>query len=233
MAKNRRIDADDASGGGGWLFALGAGAGLALGVFLLRRSPGSGESAGGRLMREARRAAERVMPGAQEGGEWYQPGQMQLEDAVVEALAQDELLGDRDLEVGALEAGVIELSGSVGSAREASRAVALTRRVAGVTTVLNRIAVASAAQREAAEEGHGDWGGRVSGMGRRRQGYDTDPDRPDDAQHMRERALEASDLREYEEEDISYARPRLAARPGHGVDNPTHFAEDELDNQTP
>jgi hypothetical protein len=69
-------------------------------------------------------------------------------------------------------------------------------------------------------------------MGQRRQGEETDPG-ADDSQHLREMALEQSDIDQYEDEDLAHSRPRVGARPGTGVGNPTHYAEDELDNQDP
>jgi hypothetical protein len=69
-------------------------------------------------------------------------------------------------------------------------------------------------------------------MGQRRQAEETDPG-ADDSQHMREMALEQSDRDQYEDEDLAHSRPRVGARPGTGERNPTHYAEDELDNQDP
>jgi len=79
----------------------------------------------------------------------------------------------------------------------------------------------------------GEWGGRTVGMGRRRQGRETDPDRADDSRHMRARELDLADRAQYEDEDLAHSQPRLTARPGHGDAKPEGFAEDELDNQTP
>ena len=78
----------------------------------------------------------------------------------------------------------------------------------------------------------GEWTGRNVGMGQRRQGEQTDPG-ADDSQHLREVALEQSDLAQYEDEELAHAQPRVGSRPGNGSTNPTHYAEDELDNQEP
>ena len=77
----------------------------------------------------------------------------------------------------------------------------------------------------------GEWTGRNIGMGRRRQGDETDP-AMDDSRHMREVALEQSDRAQFEDEDLAHSQPRLSARPGPGAPE-TVYAEDEMDNQDP
>jgi hypothetical protein len=75
--------------------------------------------------------------------------------------------------------------------------------------------------------------GNMIGMGSRRQGRETDPDRPDDSQSIEGGALEAADRDQFADEGYG-ARPRIAERPE--VQQPvnrTNFNEDELDNQDP
>jgi hypothetical protein len=231
MAKNRQVEQE--GGAGGWMFALGAGAGLALGMFLSgQRQEGRISTSG--LVQGARSAAGRIRPGRRRRDPRNQAELTQLEDRVLDAMIRDDILAGRGVDVGAISAGIIELSGSVRSLLEAERAVSLAGAVPGVETVVNRLDVESELAR-ATRLGRGggrEWGGRVSGMGRRRQGHSTDPDQADDAQHHREVALEQTDRREFEDEGV-HAEPRLAARPSAAPGNPTTFSEDELDNQEP
>lgn len=226
MARKQRLEEEQ--GGGGWLFALGAGAGLALGMFLAGRGGATLEGTRDRLAQGARDAVRRFRPDAElEGGD---AALRTLEDDVIDALMADEVLSGRGIDIGALREGVVELSGVVESDDEAELAVSVAESVPGVERVINRLEVEVAAGQGG---GGAEWTGRVSGMGRRRQGRDTDPDRSDDSRHLREVSLEHTDRREFEEEGISHSRPRMAARPGTGPVNPTRFGEDELDNQEP
>lgn len=123
----------------------------------------------------------------------------QLEKAVVERLLADPRLKERPIEVGALNDGIVELTGTVRDEEEARQAVSLAGGVPGVRTVLNRLDIE-------AEEAHlslvrrrheasgapaeSHWYGLgVVGTGRRRQGRDTDPDRPDDRVELLERSM--------------------------------------------
>jgi len=122
-----------------------------------------------------------------------------LEDRVREALETDEVLRNRGLEIGVLAEGIVELTGTVRDEAEADRAVTLARRVPGIRTVLNRLDLEiiedhlADTRRRFAEgepslhETH--WYGIRVGMGRRRQGHETDPDRPDDRVPIASREL--------------------------------------------
>jgi osmotically-inducible protein OsmY len=163
-----------------------------------------------------------------------------LEDAVLDAFLADEVLGERGIDVGAISRGIIELSGSVYTDDEADRAVRLAQRVDGVDTVVNRLDVEDdghlrgrfplrdddAARRET------EWTGLNVGMGRRRQGRDTDPDRSDDSRHIQEVSLEHTDRSEFELE-TGHSRPRNAERPEVQDGKPSKYREDQLDNQDP
>jgi hypothetical protein len=242
MARSSRRDYDDEQGGGGdaLLVALGAAGGLVLGLLLARGvqdPPESVRQAGARLRERARGMAGtfgsgRLRPAVDEEDELAA-----LEDAVLDAFLRDPVLSERGIDVGCVGPGIIELSGSVHSAEEGERAVRLVRRLEGVDTVVNRMDVDHDGRRAAGNErweGHmaGEWTGRGVGMGQRRQAEETDPG-ADDSQHLREMALEQSDRDQYEDEDLAHSRPRVGARPGTGERNPTHYAEDELDNQDP
>jgi hypothetical protein len=125
-----------------------------------------------------------------------------LEEATVEALRDDERAGNRAIDIAALGDGIIELTGTVATDEEAKRAVEVAQRVDGVHTVVNRLTVGEVEQRlvqtrrrfhegdAALNETH--WYGIRVGMGRRRQGVSTDPDRRDDRVDRVTRVLEPS-----------------------------------------
>jgi hypothetical protein len=110
-----------------------------------------------------------------------------------------------------------------------------------VETVVNRLDVGSDIARRPARDNQGTGGamsgsefsGNVSGMGRRRQGSDTEPDRSDDSQHIRETSIEHSDRSQFEDEDLAHSHTVMSSRPSPHPENPTNFSEDELDNQSP
>lgn len=158
----------------GWPAAVGTLAGLAVGVAAgRRRAPLTPAATRRRLAR--------------------------LEDEVTDALAADPFLGQRPIQVGALASGIVELSGRVYDEWEAERAVAVAQRTAGVRTVLNRLdrdtleshltntRLRHDAGDPALNETH--WYGLRVGMGQRRQGAETDPDRRDDKVPLTSREL--------------------------------------------
>lgn len=223
-------------------FTAGAAGGFALGWLLssrvdVRRPHVDVDAVRERLAGGARGLALRLRPARlrREAGE--QAELTRLEDAVLERFLTDPTLSERRIDVGAISRGIVELSGSVRTADEAEHAVAEASAVPGVDTVVNRMEVEDGVRRGRGrfteEEGRmsQEWTGRTVGTGSRRQGRDTDPDRRDDSRHQTARALEAADLRQFEDEGIP-ARPKLGARPevaGRGTDIP----EDQLDNQSP
>jgi hypothetical protein len=125
-----------------------------------------------------------------------------LEAATVEALRGDERAGSRAIDVAALGAGIIELTGTVGTEEEARRAVEVAQRVDDVHTVVNRLAIGAVEEHivrtrrrfddgdPALTETH--WYGVRVGTGRRRQGVSTDPERNDDRVDRVTRVLEPS-----------------------------------------
>src|SRR5665213_878766 len=102
----------------------------------------------------------------------------ELEELVLEAYHNDPILSERAIDIGAIDEGIIELTGWVYAASEAELAVTIARGTPGVQTVLNRLTVraeedqlADSAERyEAGEdrltEAH--WEGRSTGMGSKR-----------------------------------------------------------------
>lgn len=159
--------------------AMGATAGTAVAVYLAVRQVRS------------RRAARHEMPPSEFAAQ---------EQAAVDALREDGRLGRRPIDVAAVGAGIIELTGAVETAEEAHNAVELVQRLDGVHTVINRLTVGDIEQHLAETRGRlraGDprlqetqWYGMRIGMGRRRQSPSTDPDRPDDRTHIVSRELE-------------------------------------------
>lgn len=114
-------------------------------------------------------------------------GSDELEERVLEAYRNDPLLSERAIDIGAIQEGIIELTGWVNAEDEAKQAVDVARGVPGVETVVNRLAVRSDEDLfdETAElyesgdssltEAH--WEGQQVGTGRRRQGNSTEIDR--------------------------------------------------------
>lgn len=227
-------------GEGAGVLVVGALGGLALGLLIATRKGASARSVGER----ARGASARLRrPERLQGPANRQQSFGALEDAVLDVFMADEVLGERPIDVGAVSAGIIELSGSVRTEQEADRAVAAARRVGGVHTVVNWMEVDvelrhqdQVRRRQQAEDAalaERQHSGMSIGMGVRRQGEETDPDRPDDSQHQRERALEEADRDQWQNEGYT-KRPRMAARPEDPrPDHDPHFRDDELDNQDP
>jgi gas vesicle protein len=156
-----------------WALAVGATVGLAAGIVIATRS-GFWRRLRGEVDREA----------------------AEMEERIVELLSEDEVLSHRAVEVSSLAPGIIELVGTVNSDAEAHRAVAAAQKVEGVRTVLNRLDVQMSGRitpKRTADSGVArggtHWYGMGVGMGRRRQGVDTDPKQRDDSQDMISRDL--------------------------------------------
>lgn len=222
---------------------IGALGGLAIGVFVSGRSRAVSVRVREQARERARNVTRRFTPGRTrrspaEAGEFSD-----LEDRVLDLFRADELLSERGIDVGAIGTGIIELSGSVRTPEEAHQAVEVARRAEGVNTVVNRMAIDSEARhaddvRRRFEQGDDvlretQWQGRRSGMGASRQGEETEPARPDDAQPMRERALAEADRDQFQREGYS-RNPRTGERPEvMRPEGQTDFPDDELDNQYP
>ncbi len=123
-------------------------------------------------------------------------GTEELEERVLEAFRNDPTLSERAIDIGAVETGIIELTGWVNSEDEAHQAVAIARGVPGVTTVVNRLAIRSDEDLFDAAAHHyedGDppfterhWDGQQVGTGRRRQGNSEEIDRHSDPKNILE-----------------------------------------------
>ncbi len=213
---------------------MGALGGLVAGAiasrFLAQRGTGT--------IREIRsQAMERFRPGPMQRPRADQMELDRLETTVLSEFLMDPRLRERAIDIGAISAGIIELSGVVMSDEEARHAVSLATRIEGVDTVVNRLDIehgyptadfrpTSGFDRSST---FGRFEGRVGGMGRTRQGLETEPDRRDDSQAMREIALSAADRDQYADEGLV----DVVGDAGASAVNPTRFSEDELDNQDP
>jgi len=146
-------------------------------------------------------------------------GSEQLEDRVLEAFRNDPTLSERAIDIGAVEDGIIELTGWVNSDDEAHQAVVVARGVPDVDTVVNRLAVRSeedlfddAAHRyedgdPAFTERH--WEGQQVGTGRRRQGTSEEIDRHADPRNkLEDRSLKEDRAFMAAAEDIPDAAER-------------------------
>lgn len=226
------------------MYTLGALGGVAIGTLLLRAFTGGreeeDEDQGGTATRERAPAPPaRFRPARLRRPPREQSALMALEDAVLEAFTGDDALRECGIDVGAISPGIVELSGSVWTREQAQRAVAVAQGVDGVETVVNRMELEQQRGRahpRDSDEGMAmsgaEWTGNQVGMGRRRQGSDTDPDRPDDSRQQKEEAIEQADRAQFADEG-HYGRPRVGERDEVQEANRTHYSEDELDNQSP
>lgn len=150
-------------------------------------------------------------------------GSEELEERVLEAFRNDPILSERAIDIGAVEDGIIELTGWVNSDDESHQAVVIARGVPGVETVVNRVAIRTdedlfddAAHRY--EEGdpaftERHWEGQQVGTGRRRQGNSTEIDRHADPRNVLEdRSLGEEQAFMAAAEDIPAAERRTKAK---------------------
>jgi hypothetical protein len=225
------------------IFAMGAAGGLALGMALSRRTaPQQGARRLGSELRErARTVTRNLRPARLRRMAVEQDELTTLEDAVLDSFLADDLLSERGIDVGAISRGIVELSGSVWTAAESDRAVRVASGVGGVRTVVNRLAVEDetrgrprAGMAAGGENALQRDTGRTGGMGRRRQGRETDPDRPDDSQHQSERALNEADRDQWSNEELAHTSSKETEHPGEPRKPwQKEYREDELDNQDP
>ena len=159
----------------------------------------------------------------------------ELEERVLEAFRNDPILSERAIDIGAIEQGIIELTGWVNTDDETEQAVVVARGVIGVDTVVNRLAVRSEEDlfEEMADRYNGGdpslteshWEGQGVGTGRRRQGNSSEPDRHEDPrQALEEKAinreyLDADDAAEVKAERRQRATKR-ATRAGRADGSP-------------
>ena len=154
-----------------WILGLGAGVAVAAGIFaLLERS------------RRGQTILRREMRG--------------LERRVIRALRQHSTTRGQAIDVEAVGAGVIELSGYVDDEQLAHQVVQLVDDIPGVHAVFNRLDVRSVESRlqqnrsKQSDRGGTRWYGGSVGIGRRRQNPATDPARRDDHTALKIKALQ-------------------------------------------
>jgi len=222
--------------------AIGALVGLTIGVILAQKTGGISGLASRVRSRMRDLEDELSLEGDEAIGEFEEDELEEelgsaddaLEERVLEAFRRDAVLSERAVDIGAVGAGTIELSGWVNTAEESERATEIARNTAGVTTVVNRIEIGDRERlREATAQRFEDgddsltearWEGQRVGTGRRRQGTSDERDRhadpkPEleerwlDKRHaMREAADDDSEIVEGVTEDLP-AEQRERAEP--------------------
>ncbi len=138
----------------------------------------------------------------------------ELEERVLEAFRNDPVLSERAIDIGAIDDGIVELTGWVNADDESQQAVVIAGGVPGVETVVNRLAVR--AEEDLYDEladryDHGDpsltegqWEGKS-------QGSSADIDRNEDPRtKLEEKALDAVFL---DAEDEAEVRAERRSRP--------------------
>ncbi len=153
----------------------------------------------------------------------------ELEERVLEAFRNDPILSERAIDIGAIDDGIVELTGWVNAEDETHHALTVTRGVPGVETVVSRLSIRAdedlfddlAERYEAGDasltEAH--WEGQQVGTGRRRQGNSSEFDRHADPKlKLEDRSLsEAEAYRAAADElDGTAERREKNARPRKG-----------------
>lgn len=233
MAHLRFRDDDDSSRGLLYL-AVGAIAGLAAGMVIAERFGGLAgvtdrvRARFQKLERDVRARTDELFEEDMEE-EYAALPEEELEVRVLEAFRNDPLLSERALDIGAVSADTIELSGWVHTPDEADYAVTLARGVPGVVTVVNRIDVRTeeAEREELADEysngetaNGGFWEGQQVGTGRRRQGTSDEFDRHADPRpRLEDKWLDTEQALAAAAEDVEFStgnrRPPKTRRSGH------------------
>jgi hypothetical protein len=174
---------DDTTSSGLLYLAAGAVLGLAAGLVVADRFGGFSS-----LTAKLRDRVGRLRDYDDESESEFDEDDDVLEERVLEAFRNDPILSERAIDIGAIGDGIIELTGWVHEADEATHAVTITRGVPGVETVVNRLDVRIAASATADEIDDdpsaplpgGRWEGQQVGTGRRRQGTSAEADRHSD-----------------------------------------------------
>jgi hypothetical protein len=119
-----------------------------------------------------------------------------LEKQVLQTLLNDDVARNQGIDISAVGAGVIEITGAVETREQARHVVELIGEIPGVHAVLNRLQVRSVESRlkRNRKRSEGDestrWYGGSVGIGKRRQSFNTDPARRDDRAAILERSLQ-------------------------------------------
>ncbi len=150
----------------------------------------------------------------------------ELEERVLEAFRNDPILSERAIDIGAIDEGIVELTGWVNADDESQQAVVVARGVIGVDTVVNRLAVREDEDlmdelADRYEDGdpsltEGQWEGQSVGTGRRRQGTSAEIDRHEDPRPELEDAVLSEVYIDPEEEADLKAERRKKAKAARG-----------------
>ena len=146
----------------------------------------------------------------------------ELEERVLEAFRNDPVLSERAIDIGAIDEGIVELTGWVNADDESQQAVVVARGVPGVETVVNRLAVRAEEDlydelADRYEDGdpsltEGQWEGQSIGTGRRRQGTSAETDRHADPRNELEESDLDSEFLEVEDEAELKAERRTTSK---------------------
>lgn len=220
MSKYLFDDEQEESGSGGALFlVLGALAGFAAGVYVAEHYGGFRgltDKIRERLGRETDEEDllvglddtddddEFAASGYDDDDEDSMSATDELEERVLEAFRNDPILSERAIDIGAIDDGIVELTGWVNAEDETHHALTVTRGVPGVETVVSRLSVRAdeelyddLAERyqsgdPSLTEAH--WEGQQVGTGRRRQGNSSEFDRHADPKlKLEDRSLSESE----------------------------------------
>ena len=157
----------------------------------------------------------------------------ELEERVLEAFRNDPVLSERAIDIGAIDEGIVELTGWVNAEDESQQAVVIAGGVPGVDTVVNRLAVREDEDlldelADRYEDGdpsltEGQWEGRSVGTGRSHQGSSADIDRHSDPHTaLEERTLDGTLADEEEIEAIKAERRQRTKKAAGGVPKADH-----------
>ena len=141
----------------------------------------------------------------------------ELEERVLEAFRNDPVLSERAIDIGAIDDGIVELTGWVNADDESQPAVVIARGVPGVETVVNRLAVRAEEDlydelADRYDDGdpsltEGQWEGQSVGTGRTRQGNSADIGRHEDPRtELEEKILDKPFLDPEDEAEIKAER---------------------------
>lgn len=159
-----------------------------------------------------------------EGEDGLQDATEELEERVLEAFRNDPILSERAIDIGAIDEGIVELTGWVNAEDESHQAVVVAQGVIGVGTVVNRLAVRADEDlfdelADRYENGdpslaEGQWEGQSVGTGRRRQGNSAEFDRHEDPRTTLEDAvLKTVTLDAEDAEDLMGGRRAKSKQP--------------------
>ena len=171
-------------------------------------------------------------------------GDEALEESVLRAFRRDAVLSERAIDIGAIGEGIIELSGWVETREESDLAMAVTRKVPGIITVVSRLFIGADEQDESdldedeidesAPMPGGVWEGQRVGTGRRRQGNSGEVDRHADPKPVLENKwLDEDHALDEAAGPVEGIAERRRGRKGKVADKPASSNGDDSGVQSP